>query len=89
MDIDKLQVLDKIRKIYLKEIGYFKEHEIDNESDVGKMGGTKVASDDLTCFALGVQNEFKITISQGDWYTVSSLNDITNLVLKNLKKLPL
>jgi len=86
MKIDKKDILQKVREIYLREIMMFEESELDNNADLGKMNGYKVASDDLSMFIRGVQTDFDIPILQSDCDHLFTLGDYCDFVAEKLNK---
>ncbi|NOY85524.1 MAG: hypothetical protein GXO96_12025 [Nitrospirae bacterium] len=86
MDIDEQEILKKVRQIYMHETMLFEEHELDDDTYIGKMNGYKVASDELSYFVKGVQKGFDIPIVQADINDLSTLRDYSNLVIQKLKE---
>lgn len=86
MEIDKQDILQKIRKIYFYEIALFEEDEIDDHSELWKMAGINVASDDVSFFSKAVLEAFKIPFSQSDWNSIYTLKDVANFVVKKLEE---
>lgn len=64
----------------------FEESELDNDANLGKMNGYKVASDDLSMFIMGVQKDFNIPISQADVNNLFTLKDYCEFIAKKLNE---
>jgi len=86
MELDKQDILNQVRKIYLREIPMFEEYEINNDINFQRMGGIKVDGDDLSIFIEAVRKDFDFPMVQADLENISSLRDVASLVSKKLKE---
>lgn len=86
MTIDRQDILNQVRKIYMREIPMFEEYEINNDIHFQRMGGIKVDGDDLSIFIEAVQKDFDFPMVQADLKGVCSLRDVANLVVKKLEE---
>ncbi len=86
MKIDGQAILQKVRKIYLRETGFSYDHEIDNDSALVKMNGIKVDGDDLSIFIKAVQTDFDIPMTQSDCDSFFTLRNVADYVIKRLQE---
>lgn len=75
------EVTEQVIQLFVDIIGFVKRHEVTEQTDF--VHDFKIIDDDLSCFVMQVQWQFRLRASQEDWDVITTIRQVVDLIMRD------
>ncbi|WP_026145175.1 acyl carrier protein [Pseudomonas asplenii] len=75
------EVTEQVIQLFVDIIGCVERHEVTEQTDF--VHDFKIIDDDLSCFVMQVQWQFRLHASQEDWDVITTIRQVVDLIMRD------
>ncbi len=76
--LNRDEITEKVIQLFVDTIGFLEREQVTEQTDF--IRDFKIIDDDLTCFVMQVEWQFKLHSSQEDWNAITTIRQIVDLI---------
>ncbi|WP_248803654.1 acyl carrier protein [Pseudomonas sp. MWU13-2100] len=76
--LNRDEITEKVIQLFVDTIGFIERDQVTEQTDF--IHDFKIIDDDLACFVMQVEWQFKLHSSQKDWNSITTIKQIVDLI---------